>query len=322
MSTMGGTSRVVAGIAALAIMAATAGCSGSATLRARHASTAGGTAVVNASYTAALTGRRVTLMVPSGRVDLTLTAPLRTVPAEQVERAAPLRAAKGRALVGVSWQLQRAGYTDTPNRQLTEPSAVFGEPQPVRLWLVTDGTRHAIPDVTTLGYPGNRPRTAVWVSVPTGVHAWQFQLDYDGVTQTVDTTSGKVEAGRAAALYRALPLDSRDTCHLAGRNVLTSCLVYFAVGYPYVTGAGWAPSGKTWALVEIVLESNFHGAGSVTVAGAKPGRELGDKAEPISPFLVASGARSLPVRGTVSADDLYRGRVRARLTAELTVAGS
>lgn len=310
--------RLVVGVVLLAVTGSAAACTSSASsLRARDPATATSTQIVAASYTAVLAGKRVSLTIPSGRVDLVLTTPRSTVAAENVKGAAPLVAAKGAALVGVSWVLQRAAYPDSPNRQLAEPSAIFGDPQPVQLWLVTDGTRRAIPDVDDLTSPAERPNTAVWMSVPVGVRTWQFQLGYDGVTQTVDARTGKVVAGRAAALYRPLPLNARGTCTLAGSRVLTSCLTDYAVGYPYVTGGGWAPPGKTWLLLQITLDSDFHGAQQVTVAGAKPQAEINDHADPLTPFLVPAGATSLPIRGTVTADDIDRAQVRTKLTGKL-----
>jgi hypothetical protein len=314
MAARGGPRRL--GAVAVVLSLAAAGCTSTHSLRARKAVT--GTGVVDASATAVLPGKRVALMLPSGRVDLVVTAPQRRIPAESVDNAAPLVAAKGQVLVGVSWQLQRAAFPDSQNRQLLGPDPAFGDPQPVNLWLVTDGTRHAIPRLETLTAPIGRPSNAVWVSVPAGVRTWQVQLGYDGLTQTVDARTGKVEAGRAAPLYRPLPLHTNGTCALAGRNVLTSCLTDYAIGYPYVGGSGWAPAGKTWALLQIVMEDDFHGARAVTVAGGKPGPEVGDRVEPYSPFLVPSGAVVLPVHGKVAAKDLYRGTVRVSLTAELS----
>jgi hypothetical protein len=312
--------RLVIGVLAAALVASSTACTGAAsTLHARKSSTVKSGQFVDASTTAAVPGKHVSLMLPSGRADLTLTTPTATVPAERVERAAPLMAARGTVLVGVGWQLQRAAYPDSPNRQLTEPVAIFGEPQAVRLWLVTDGTRREIPHVGTLGEPVGRPSNAVWLGVPAGGRAWSFQIEYDGLIQTVDARTAEVTPSLAAPLYRDLPLDASGTCQLGGgEDVLTSCLTKYAVGYPYVGGAGWAPAGRTWVLLQIVLDSsNFQGAELVTVAGVRPRAEIGKNPDSFSPFLVPSGAASLSVRGTVPADDLHKGPVRVALTTTL-----
>ncbi len=305
-----------AGAALVVALAVSVAACGSDSLRARPARTARAGQVVDASATAAPVGRTSHLMLPSGRIDLTLGAPRHQAAAEDVRGAAPLRAPVGAALVGVSWVLQRAAYPDTPNRQLTEPSSIFGTPQAVRLWLVADGRSQEIPGVGDLTTTEDRPGNAVWLAVPEGVQRWQFRLDYDGVVQTVDARTGKVEAGRAAPLYRALPLESRGSCDVRPDD-LNGCLTEQAVGYPYVSGAGWAPPGRTWLLLQVTLYDDFGLARHVTVNGVHPRGDIGSIPEAFTPFLVADTASRFTVRGATTTRDLGGKSVHVTIAATL-----
>jgi hypothetical protein len=301
-------------------LAATVSACASDHLRGRDAQSVRAGQLLDASYTASVRGTRSHVMLPSGRVDLTLGRPVDEVPARANARAVPLRPADGAVAVGVSWSLHRGAYPDSTNRQLTSPRTVFGLPQPVRLWLVTDGTRHEVPHVGTLELPVGRARNTVWVVVPSGARQWRFELQFQGVTQSVDARTGKVSPGAAAALYRPLPGDHYGQCELVQKDSYASCVVDYAVGYPYADGIGWAPPGKVFALLHFYVDGEFDN-GDVRVAGTRPLGTVTGLGETFVVHLV-SPARTYALRGTSHVKD-GRGRTATvPLTGSLTPGGA
>lgn len=301
----------------VAVLLALAACSSDG-LHQRATVTATRTAVVNASYTAALDGPTAHVMLPSGRLDLTTTAPLTRLDARQVARAAPLRAASGTELVGVRWLLERSVYPHDVVAGAPTPAAVFGPPRTVRLWVVAGGVRREITGVDNLVTRAGRPNTAVWVAVPAGARSLHLEVGYGDATQVVDARTGRLlDAGPAAALYHPLPAAGEGTCRVAGLG-RDSCGAFPVVGYPYVDGGGWAPTGHTWAVLQVQLrQTPDNYAGEISVEGTRDAATVDTNIAQFSAFVVDTGRASWPLSGSV-----LIGRRHAALTGSITRAGS
>lgn len=223
--------RAALGVAALLLAGAVAtGCS--------HDSQAASKTLVegkrvDAAVTAALTGQRVSMMLPSGQANFVVTKPTARVDAARTDGSHDLVAAPGSELVGISWDLDLGIYPDYVNEVIAAPSEVMGRPKQVRVTLRAGDVSVGIP-VGDMIATSEHPATPSWVAVPSGAPL-QLAVTYDGLTQTADPSTGTVHAGPAKAFDRGLPWLHGD---------------YYAVGYAYVKGGGWAGGGKTWIVVK------------------------------------------------------------------------
>lgn len=250
--------------------------------------------VIPASSTAPVAGEPVYVMLPSGRAAVTVSEPTDEVPAAATSDGRELAAADGTVLVGVSWSLDRGAYPDNINLQVVSPDDVFGQPAPVAMRLVADGTPYDVPDVGTLAEPvDERTGTAAWVAVPEGAETWELEVEYDGLTQTVDLGTGDIAPSAADPLYRDLPGESTRACDISGAY-FASCLVYSGVGYPYSSTAGWAAEGRSFAVVSVSLGEDT--PTDLTLAGGRPVQQLAEQTFTTVVFSVSSG-RTLALRG-------------------------
>lgn len=244
------------------------------------------------SVTADVPGTSYALMLPSGRLTVTVSQPRASVPPRDTEEPGGLAAGEGARIVGVSRVLDPGAYPFAVNYQIAEPDRILGGPGEVGLRLVADGFDADVPD-----------GPAVWLGVPAEA-ALRLEVTYDGLVQTVDLATGTVDAGAAAGLAEPLPQERTSPC-TAQAGSYTSCQVDVASGYPYVAGLGWAPAGQTYAVLRVELGQGA--AAAVTVDG-QPAQALGDGlfAAPVVPgtdLAVAGATRSARVSftGTVPA---------------------
>lgn len=256
------------GLAALLLAGAAAtGCSHDAPPAPK--TLAEGTRVVGA-VTAALTGPRVSVMLPSGQANFVVTKPTARVDAARADGSHDLVAASGSELVGIAWDLDLGVYPDYVNGVIAAPSDVMGRPKQVRVTLHAGDVSVDIP-VGDMIATSEKPATPSWVAVPRGAPL-RLAVTYDGLTQTADPSTGTVDAGPAKAFDRGLPwLHSGD----------------YAVGYPYVKGGGWAGGGRTWIVVEGAAKgSTLDGARGVSFHSS-------DEMTAVTAFLVKPQDRML-----------------------------
>lgn len=210
----------------------------------------------DAAITAALTGDRVQVMLPSGRANFTVTKPRQRVPAEQADGRHDLVAADGTQLVGVSWSLDLGVYPNDLNTSIAAPADVMGRPKTVGLVIRAGGISVKIPIGDMVPDESHLSRPS-WIAIPRGADP-TLEVTYDGLTQSADPRAGTVAAGPAAALQSGLPWKHGEPA--------------YAAGYPYLAGRGWAHGDRTWILVDT-------GTPGVTLDGVRGVRRHSDNAD-------------------------------------------
>ena len=129
----------------------------------------------------------------------------------------------------------------------------------------------------------------------------EFAVTYDGLTQTLDPTTGEREAGAAAALYDEQVTTRSSACPADGFDAGAvsadlACQVGPPQRTPYLPGPGWAADGATWLVVGAAISID-----SVEVRGTSY-----DVAS-LEPQVTLNGLEPLPPDGR-----LGRGRPRRR----------
>ena len=215
-----------------------------------------------------------TVQLPAGRLQVEASAPLREVPdstpavVEQQEEPGRVRGF-GR-WVGVEW---RFGTPPDPDR-FWDPAV--RQPKQFQVALVADGTRRDLAagetaDPDPIRNRGYLPHKALWVALPGEPGALTLEVTYDGLTQTLDLRTGRVDAGAAAPLYRkeawtaaSRPCtDGKVTIRAPGfaadeDDVEVLCtLTEVALAAPYLPGKGWARPGRTWVTFQLRTQASL-----------------------------------------------------------------
>ena len=201
--------------------------------------------------------RHATVQLPSGALRVEWTAALDRLPSTVASSVhGPQFPPDGGSWIGVR--------VDSPPR----PSDVqlrFGIPStPALLSVVAGGHTYplAAPAEAGLYCPGGcvRPDGRAFVAVPGNGTDVRIAVAYGGVTQLVHLDTGRVDRGRAAALYRTQSVRS-PSCGTpvasTGFTVgSTPCSVATA-RLPYVQGLGWAPTGSDWTVVVVAVDRPY-----------------------------------------------------------------
>ncbi|WP_109508015.1 hypothetical protein [Nocardioides speluncae] len=193
------------------------------------------------------------LLIPSGEVTFGVTEPLDRVGWDEwigTEARVPV---DGAEIVAVTWKRKGVFNADVADAM----TAAHPPKDPIRLWVTADDYRHEIEDVGSLGGPGER--NFVYVGVPADAKL-SIEVEYDGVTQSLDPRTGKVSSGQAMGLYdeslRAATKtgNGRTSCGqqrtTSGRwAMLFTCGVESIWSLPYAAGRGWAGEGESWLIL-------------------------------------------------------------------------
>lgn len=193
-------------------------------------------------------GRHAYVVVPGARYDFLVSTPREALDTSSAGEAgvAP-EPADGAAVVEVTWS-----YTPSDGDWF---AAVAEDDPGLPLALLVDGRRHEVGELDDEGLH------AAWVVVPEDADEISVEVGYNGLTQVVEVvgpsviehpteapahlygTAPRLEAPveRVARLPRRVPL--------RGPEVSTRALT----PVPYVTGLGWAPDGRAWVLVDVVV---------------------------------------------------------------------
>ena len=246
---------------------------------------AGSGAVVNGHLSDKVTGDSSYVLLPTGRIDLTVGKPVDEVTADQAGDGEKHTAPDGGAFVPVTWEHDPFGEGAVP------VNVMGADPQEADVVLRSDDT------TADLGSPyqlvGDQGTTdtgigTMYVAVDGDGQDPTFGVAYDGLTQTVDPASGDRDAGAAAPLYVEPSMGIEAPCTSEGfasgpLRPDISCLVNAPQRTPYLPGQGWAVDGHTWLLVNI----------DITLSGVDVGRTAYD-VQSVQPHLTVDGADPLP----------------------------
>ncbi len=218
-------------------------------------------------------GEEATVTIPTGRLLIHADDPVDSASGDETRTRETVNAPAGAVLVPISWQ-----YDPWDKRRLD--GIVDSADTPI-VALVSDTEHYRLPPPQLDDKGGE----SFYVVVGGDAEDRTLEIEFDGVTQSVDLVSGNVDKGDAAALYdievEALKKESCDEepwfdgpttiaefrCDLSG-PVLT----------PYAAGE-WAPNGSLWLALTVRTgiraygETNGFGGGAryaATKVAVKP----------------------------------------------------
>jgi hypothetical protein len=271
----------VAGLLALAVL----GACGDDDSGAGDASEVG--RVVVGHLSDGVRGDSAFVLVPTGRLDVTVGTAVDRVTADQAADGNEHRAPDGGSFVPVQWSFDPFGEGGArvpvigANPEPTEVALVVGDTS-VELGSPYKVTGEGITDT------GVGTMYAAVDGAPDAVDDVQVSVSYDGLTQTVNPATGERDAGAAAPLYDKpsmgieAPCTSEGFAHGRVRPEI-SCLVNAPTRVPYLPTHGWAEDGRTWLVVplDIAIDSVDVGGTSYDVTSVEP-RLTVDGGEPLA----------------------------------------
>jgi hypothetical protein len=246
-----------------------------------------------------VTGDSSFVLLPTGRIDLTVGDPTEKLTEEQVGEVH--RAPDGGSFLPVSW-------THDPFGESGVPVGVLGaEPQDAQVTLVAGETRADLGSpYRVVGDTGTADTgvSTMYVAVdraPGDAGDVSFEVTYDGLTQTVSPATGERDAGVAAPLYDEPTIGVEAPCASEGFSTPqvqpdVSCVVNAPQRTPYLPGHGWVEEGRTFVLVSAFF----------TVDGVRERGTASDVGD-VTPRLTLDGADPLPPDGAYGAPELSPG---------------
>lgn len=204
---------------------------------------------------------RAEIGLPTGVLTLGLTSRIDSVST----RSGSLTPASDVTMVGLTWSFEPHPSSDARDA-LLDGQDVQSLPRPTVV--VIDGAEALpVPIVAQAGLSGG---VVIGATEPVGI-----EVEYDGLTQTVDLDTGAVGAGPAGGLtdlgeatttvLRACP--ARDFPPTAVLD--NGCRVEAVHRLPYIDGLGWAPDSQTWLVVDARIEGD-----ATMLLGDDPGTVL------------------------------------------------
>jgi hypothetical protein len=221
------------------------------------------------------------VLLPSGRLDIRAGEPVESIPEEATSERAARTAPDGGVFVPLTWTFRTAS--------MAKLVPVFGRPLPIEMTLVSNGERYTLapPAVERDGEGVD----AYYIAVDGTGEQVGLEVEYAGVTQTLDLAEGGRDEGRAKALYdldtsgyspEPKPCPSDDWIN-AGPTVQVafSCTSTDALMVPFVEGK-WAAKDHAFAVIGLTTNLTLYtiygspgSAASYTVTASKDKTELG-----------------------------------------------
>jgi hypothetical protein len=232
-----------------------------------------------------VTGDSAYVLLPTGRIDLTVGKPVDEVTADQASDGEKHSAPDGGVFVPVMWEHDPFGGGAVP------VNVIGADPQEADVVLVSGDTTADLGSPYQLAGDQGTTDTGVgtmYVAVDGGGDDPTFEVAYDGLTQTVDPATGDRDAGAAEPFYAEPTMGVEAPCTSEGfasgpiRPDL-SCVVNAPQRTPYLPGQGWAAQGHTWLLVTV----------DITLSGVDVGRTAYD-VQSVQPHLTLDGSDPLP----------------------------
>ncbi len=268
-------------------------------------------------------GNKAFLLVPAGRIDVTVGDPITgDLPASEVTDDRIHRPPEGGSFVPVEW-------SHDPFALPPDLAVVGLWPEPTEMSLLVDGASYPLGspyDVPAVGGTVDSLVSVLYVAVPTRPKSVRVGASYDGVTQTLDPVSGRLGPDAAAPLYHPVRRFRVDACpergwtihdstthgrstadaDVAGSAIRVDCHVGVARQVPYLPGVGWARTGYTWLVVPYRVQARADGAAVdsvravITLDGARPSAMLDRTGRRRSPAATVAFADTLGIRAGVA----------------------
>jgi hypothetical protein len=201
-------------------------------------------------------GQDRTVIIPSGHLLVRTGTPVGQVADDDTTDLKGRNGPDGGGFVPIAWQFQAAAIPDPA-------LATAGGLKPTQVSLRVGGTTYAVGSPYTVGADGGSLTTSAhntfYVAVPDTSAAVSVVVGYDGVEQTVDMATGKIDAGVAAPYYSERTGAHPQIAHCSATGwhatrqfrLRMPCTVQPPRFLPYAEGLGWAKAGHVFASVAV-----------------------------------------------------------------------
>ena len=201
-------------------------------------------------------GKPVDVVTPAGQLSVALGDPVAELTSDRTIDRNAKEAPEGGAFVPIVWS-----FSDDVFGQINR---LFGESRPLEIQVVVDGEKCNVPPPS----PGP-DETAQYLAVASSGDEVELVATYDGVTQTLDGRSGKLDKGDAAGLYDVAEARVKiKDCPIKQWLDDPSYIVHYTCKYtlpiatPYVVNT-WAKPGHTWVAINIATNLSLFATGSL-----------------------------------------------------------
>lgn len=191
-------------------------------------------------------GTETTVALPIGRLEITAGSPVAEISADDTRQREKVKAPAGSVFVPITWQYDAetfgafAAYLDTNATPVVD--------------LVVSGASYRLPAPEQTGQGSE----SFYVLIDGRGDKPAMSVDFDGVTQTADLSTGDVDKGQAAPLYdlrtprtKMFPCAANPTFNRTVQGTPTfTCETTRALRLPYA-GNAWATDGHTWLAVTV-----------------------------------------------------------------------
>lgn len=209
-------------------------------------------------------GRRSSVTLPVGKLLIRSAEPVDSAAAEDTRSREPVDLPSGMTLVPITWQ-----WDPWSSDRLDGIVATSETPH---VDLVTGGEHYRLPPPDRSAEGGE----SFYVVVDGDAEDRELELEFDGVTQSVDLTDGDVDEGEAAGLYDIDEDALKKTSCDEGLTWFTAPIVSaeFTCGLvgpvltPYA-GGEWAPDGSQWLAVTLSTRIRVYGVTNLIGGGAQ-----------------------------------------------------
>lgn len=238
--------------------------------------------------------RASTVLVPTGELKVWLGKPVDTADRNETRQLEELQAPDGAILVPITWRMEDA---------FPDAAGFLGETPAAGIDLVTDGESYRLPTPD----PASEAGESFYVVADGDGTDVSLEVEFDGVTQTIDLRSREREAGRAEGLYdldgaRLRPEDCEsDDWH--DERIVYACELTGPLLLPYANGE-WADKGHQWLAVRLQTTmrqwviADGEGGGALYIGGRTKLDATLDEEKPVASF---DGAlNDCPVEGNAS----------------------
>ncbi|MFD0807118.1 hypothetical protein ACFQ0K_13565 [Nocardioides caeni] len=191
-------------------------------------------------------GRTGRLTLPTGRLEVTVGEPATSLAANDTRELEPIEAPDGASFVPITWQYDAGTFGDYADYTENDEEPVFD--------LVADGANYRLPPPNPTGVGSE----SFYVVVNGAGESPSLNVDFDGVTQTLDLTTGQRDPGLAKPLYKLKSRNDRTQSCASdvtfGKDPVGApsfaCTTTRTARIPYAGGA-WAEDGHSWLVVSV-----------------------------------------------------------------------
>jgi len=208
-------------------------------------------------------GSESSVTLPTGRLLIHAAKPVDSASGDDTRTRESVDAPSGSVLVPISWQYDAwskgrlDGIVDTADTPIVD--------------LVSDEEHYRLPPPELADKGGE----SFYVVVDGDAKDRSLEIDFDGVTQTVNLTTGKTDKGDAAALYdiddsalKKRPCDNESWFDSQTVAAEFTCGLTGPILTPYAAGE-WAPQGSMWLAVTVQTEMRVYGETNGQGGGAR-----------------------------------------------------